>query len=77
MLIDTDEFPSLLQLQQVGDHVYEGKPEHEGTDLVRNVVFGGQILAQMIVAAHLDRNTGRFELISAAVASTLQSCVAA
>jgi acyl-CoA thioesterase II len=53
--------PPLLRLHAVGDHLYEGKPELEGSDdeLVRNVVFGGQILAQMIVAAHLDRNADR------------------
>jgi acyl-CoA thioesterase II len=47
--------PAELQLLEVADHVWEGKPEHEGDDIVRNVVFGGQILAQMIMAAHLDR----------------------
>ena len=38
-----------------------GPPEHEGSesDIRRNVVFGGQILAQMIMAAHLDRNEDR------------------
>lgn len=53
--------PAMLDLHPVGDHVYEGKPEHEGEaeDIRRNVVFGGQILAQMIMAAHLDRNDGR------------------
>jgi acyl-CoA thioesterase II len=44
---------------QVDDHTYAGKPEHEGSEIVRNVVFGGQILAQMIIAAYLDRQVGR------------------
>jgi acyl-CoA thioesterase-2 len=59
MTVDMNSFPSLLQLVQVGDHTYEGKPEHAGPALVRNVVFGGQILAQMIVASYLDRQVGR------------------
>lgn len=49
------DLPALLQLQAVGAHAYEGRPEHEG-DVARNVVFGGQILAQGITAAWLDRN---------------------
>jgi acyl-CoA thioesterase II len=56
-MIDIDALPTLLQLDPIGDHHYEGKPENAGD--VRNVVFGGQILAQMIVAAHLDRNAER------------------
>jgi acyl-CoA thioesterase len=60
MAIDVSALPPMLQLYPVDEHVYEGKPEHEGTDedIRRNVVFGGQILAQMIMAAHLDRNQG-------------------
>ena len=50
----TAELPALLRVAPVGEHLYEGKPEYEG-EIVRNVVFGGQILAQMIMAAHLDR----------------------
>ena len=46
--------PPLLELERVGDHRYAGRPEHSGEQ--RNVVFGGQILAQMIMAAHLDRS---------------------
>ena len=57
MGIDTRELPSMLQLEQVGEHRYAGHPEHGGDH--RNVVFGGQILAQMIMAAHLDRNVDR------------------
>lgn len=59
MNVDVNALPPVLQMHQVADHVYEGKPEHEGADIVRNVVFGGQILAQMIVAAYLDRNVDR------------------
>jgi acyl-CoA thioesterase II len=50
------DLPDLLQLRQVDEHRLEGRPEHEASDVVRNVVFGGQILAQMILAAHIDRN---------------------
>src|SRR4029078_13332545 len=49
--------PPLLDLDQVGDHRYSGRPEHSGER--RNVVFGGQILAQMIMAGHLDRSADR------------------
>ena len=54
---DVSDLPPMLQLHPVGEHLYEGEPEHGGDH--RNVVFGGQILAQMIVAAHLDRNEDR------------------
>lgn len=55
----TDALPPLLQLDQTGDHTYVGRSEHEGGDIVRNVVFGGQILAQMIVAAAMDGGTNK------------------
>lgn len=57
MAIETATLPEILQLHQVDEHRYAGRPEHDGER--RNVVFGGQILAQMIVAAHLDRNVDR------------------
>lgn len=57
MPVDITSLPSLLQLRAVGEHLYEGEPEHGGD--TRNVVFGGQILAQMIMAAHIDRNQDR------------------
>ncbi len=57
MGIETRELPSMLRLEQVDEHRYAGQPEHGGDH--RNVVFGGQILAQMIMAAHLDRNVDR------------------
>src|ERR1700722_17723068 len=56
-MLDISNLPPLLQLHEVGDHLYEGEPESDGD--FRNVVFGGQILAQMIVSAHLDRNSDR------------------
>jgi acyl-CoA thioesterase-2 len=57
MPVDSANLPSLLQLHPVGEHLYEGDAEHGGD--TRNVVFGGQILAQMIMAAHIDRNQDR------------------
>jgi acyl-CoA thioesterase-2 len=58
MPVIVEALPPLLQLRQVGEHTYAGPSEHEG-DVIRNVVFGGQILAQMIMAAHIDRNLDR------------------
>jgi len=60
---DVSELPEILRLDEVGEHRYEGAPEHQGGehDIVRNVVFGGQILAQMIMAAYLDRNQDRHD----------------
>jgi acyl-CoA thioesterase II len=55
MPVESSEFPPLLQLKQVGEHSYEGPPEKEA-DAARNVVFGGQILAQSIIASYLDRS---------------------
>jgi acyl-CoA thioesterase len=49
--------PPMLELEAVGPHRYAARPEHSGER--RNVVFGGQILAQMIMAAHRDRSTER------------------
>lgn len=60
MTVDVSTLPELLRLEQVAEHCYEGKPEHD-SDVARNVVFGGQILAQAIVAAHLDRNADRVD----------------
>jgi acyl-CoA thioesterase II len=58
----TTELPALLRLEPLDDHRYRGQPGYEPTDEnTRNVVFGGQILAQMIMAAHLDRNDGRVD----------------
>ena len=56
-MTDVSTWPSMLQLHPIGEHLYEGEPENDGDR--RNVVFGGQILAQMIVSAHLDRNLDR------------------
>jgi len=57
--VDITQLTPALQMHQVGEHTYEGKPEHEGSEIVRNVVFGGQILAQMIIAAYQDRQVDR------------------
>jgi acyl-CoA thioesterase II len=51
---DPSTLPPMLELEQVGAHTYTGRPEHDGDQ--RNVVFGGQIPAQMIMAAHRDRS---------------------
>jgi acyl-CoA thioesterase II len=61
MTDDRTSLPPILRLVTAGEHLYEGKPEHEGADedIRRNVVFGGQILAQMIMAAHFDRSEDR------------------
>src|SRR3954463_5191636 len=56
-MASTHELPPLLDLERVGEHRYSGRPEHTGEQ--RNVVFGGQILAQMIMASHLDRSRER------------------
>ncbi len=56
-MASSNDLPLLLDLQRVGDHLYSGRPEHTGEQ--RNVVFGGQILAQMIMASHLDRSLER------------------
>ena len=58
-MTDLDALPEILRLHPAGEHLYEGEPEHGGDH--RNVVFGGQILAQMILAAHLDRNADRVD----------------
>jgi acyl-CoA thioesterase len=55
---DLTRLPPMLRLTPVREHVYDGMPEHAGSadEIRRNVVFGGQILAQMIMASHLDRS---------------------
>ena len=53
MTIDPSGLPPLLRLDQVADHRYAGASGR--TSERRNVVFGGQILAQMILASHQDR----------------------
>ena len=54
MTSNQSALPPMLELEQVDEHRYAGRPEHGGE--TRNVVFGGQILAQMIIAAHRDRS---------------------
>jgi acyl-CoA thioesterase II len=51
--LEVDRLPEALRLPRRAEHLYEGPPEH-GADHVRDVVFGGQILAQMIMATALD-----------------------
>jgi|HubBroStandDraft_1064217.scaffolds.fasta_scaffold04598_5 acyl-CoA thioesterase-2 len=58
MTVEIETLPVELQLHAVADHVWEATPTHEG-EVARNVVFGGQILAQMIMASHLDREAER------------------
>jgi acyl-CoA thioesterase-2 len=60
MPIDTTTLPAVLRLEQVGEHVFQAQPLHDGA-AHRNVVFGGEILAQAIVAAHVDRNLDRID----------------
>ncbi len=60
MPIDTTTLPSVLRLEQVGEHVFQAQPLHDGATH-RNVVFGGEILAQAIVAAYIDRNLDRID----------------
>jgi acyl-CoA thioesterase II len=57
MTLALESLPDLLRLDQTGEHTYAGTPEHAGSEIARNVVFGGQILAQMIIAAAIDRDT--------------------
>ena len=52
--IDAALLPEVLRLEPMGDRVWRAPHEHSADDIVRNVVFGGQILAQMIVAAALE-----------------------
>jgi acyl-CoA thioesterase len=59
MTLEIDTLPPELRMHAVADHVWEAEPLHEGGEVERNVVFGGQILAQMIIAAHLDREAER------------------
>jgi acyl-CoA thioesterase len=55
------DLPPLLRLESLGDHRYQALPELDAAteEPARNVIFGGQILAQAIMAADLDRGTER------------------
>jgi hypothetical protein len=60
--------PPLLRLRSVGDHRYEGMPEHDGSgEIARNVIHGGQILTQMIMAAPIT--SGSCEVWAGPIAS--------
>ena len=59
MTLNSSALPEMLRLEAVDEHRYAGLPEHSGDR--RNVVFGGQILAQMTMAGHLDRNVDRVD----------------
>jgi acyl-CoA thioesterase-2 len=52
--IDRPKLPEVLRLEPLGDQVWRAPHEHSADDIMRNVVFGGQILGQMIVAAALE-----------------------
>jgi acyl-CoA thioesterase len=54
----TETVPELLQLEKVGDHRYQVHHERDAsTD--RDVVFGGQILGQMIMASNAEHGDDR------------------
>lgn len=53
MTIDPEALPSILRLEPVGEARY--RVSNEGDPATNNVVFGGQLLAQMVMAAaHSD-----------------------
>jgi acyl-CoA thioesterase II len=55
------ELPAVLRMKPLGDGLYEGPagPDGDVVEVERNVVFGGQVLAQMIMAADADRLESR------------------
>lgn len=59
MPVEIESLPDVLRLRPAGQHVFEGRQEASAGP--RNVIFGGQIIAQMIVAAYLDRNADRVD----------------
>jgi acyl-CoA thioesterase len=56
--LDLAGLPDVLQLDALGDHRYRA-PFESRDDIVRDVVFGGQILAQMIIASALEDDSGK------------------
>lgn len=58
MPIDTFALPEALQLTKVGDLSYRA-PFEPGETVQRDVVFGGQILAQMIIASALAHDASK------------------
>ena len=53
------EKPEVLRMTALGGGAYDGPAGPDGEELSRNVVFGGQVLAQMIMAANADRSESR------------------
>ena len=49
MTLDFDSVPPILRLEPLGAARYQ--VSNEGDPAINNVVFGGQLLAQMIIAA--------------------------
>lgn len=57
MTLDVATLPEMLRLEKVDEHSYAAPSPHgPGEEVTRNVVFGGQILAQMIMAAAIDHD---------------------
>ncbi|MEX1008083.1 MAG: acyl-CoA thioesterase domain-containing protein [Acidimicrobiia bacterium] len=56
--LDLGDLPDVLALEELGDHRYRA-PFEARDDVVRDVVFGGQILAQMIIASALEDDSGK------------------
>lgn len=52
-MTDATTLPAELRLEQVGERRFRAPMEEAPDEAHRNVVFGGQILAQMIAASHL------------------------
>jgi acyl-CoA thioesterase II len=52
------ELPDVLELEELGEHRYRA-PFEPRDDVVRDVVFGGQILAQMIIASALTDDSAK------------------
>ncbi len=66
MTADPDALPPILRLQRVGEARY--RVDNEGDPAVNNVVFGGQLLAQMIMAAVARSGDKSVKTISATFA---------
>jgi acyl-CoA thioesterase len=48
--------PEILRLERTTDHTYAAPFEAPAPEHARDIVFGGQLLAQMIIASALDRD---------------------
>ena len=62
-MIDPAALPPILRLEQVGAARY--RVSNEGDPAINNVVFGGQLLAQMIMAATASSDDKTVKTISA------------